>query len=247
MVGTARRVWPLRVSNSLIANIRLRRLLALALLGALSLMASAACADGASTTAFAHLGPIVVHGNEADNLLLGAGLFDLRDDTSGAGTVEYRFGRKVFLVGFALGLMANTDGGLFGYVGAYADLSYKKFYVTPQLAMGGYGEGSSTDLGGVFQFRAVARSRLSLRQRSSPRNPGGPHIQRRHSRHQSRRGGAAADVLLSDRPLFVANVTEEGPIDLLSRRVHFRAPDQAMPRRIALAKQTRKLNERMTE
>ena len=153
MVGTARRVWPLRVSNSLIANIRLRRLLALALLGALSLMASAACADGASTTAFAHLGPIVVHGNEADNLLLGAGLFDLRDDTSGAGTVEYRFGRKVFLVGFALGLMANTDGGLFGYVGAYADLSYKKFYVTPQLAMGGYGEGSSTDLGGVFQFR----------------------------------------------------------------------------------------------
>ena len=153
MVGTARRVWPLRVSNSLIANIRLRRLLALALLGALSLMASAACADGASTTAFAHLGPIVVHGNEADNLLLGAGLFDLRDDTSGAGTVEYRFGRKVFLVGFALGLMANTDGGLFGYVGAYADLSYKKLYVTPQLAMGGYGEGSSTDLGGVFQFR----------------------------------------------------------------------------------------------
>ena len=153
MVGTARRVWPLRVTNSLIANIRLRRLLALALLGALSLMASAACADGASTTAFAHLGPIVVHGNEADNLLLGAGLFDLRDDTSGAGTVEYRFGRKVFVVGFALGLMANTDGGLFGYVGAYCDLSYKKLYVTPQLAMGGYGEGSSTDLGGVFQFR----------------------------------------------------------------------------------------------
>jgi hypothetical protein len=94
-----------------------------------------------------------VHGNEADNLLLGAGLFDLGDDPSGAGTVEYRFGRKVFVVGFALGLMANTDGGLFGYVGVYGDLSYKKFYLTPQLAMGGYGQGSSTDLGGVFQFR----------------------------------------------------------------------------------------------
>jgi hypothetical protein len=131
----------------------LRRLLALALLGAPSVMASSAVADSATTTAFAHLGPIVVHGNEADTLLLGAGLFDLRDDTSGAGTVEYRFGRKVFVIGFTLGLMANTAGGLFGYVGAYGDLSYKKLYVTPQLAIGGYGEGSSTNLGGVFQFR----------------------------------------------------------------------------------------------
>jgi lipid A 3-O-deacylase len=129
------------------------RLLALALLAALSVMASVACADSAGTTAFARLGPIVVHGNEADNLMLGAGFFDLRDDTSGAGTVEYRFGRKVFVVGFALGLMANTDGGLFGYVGGYGDLSYKRLYVTPQLAMGGYGEGGSSDLGGVFQFR----------------------------------------------------------------------------------------------
>jgi hypothetical protein len=132
----------------------LRRLLALALLGmTLSVVASAAHADGADTTAFAHLGPILVHGNGADNLLLGAGAFDLRHDPSGAGTVEYRFGRKVFVVGLALGLMANTDGGLFGYVGAYADLSYRKIYMTPQLAMGGYGEGSSQDLGGVFQFR----------------------------------------------------------------------------------------------
>ena len=106
------------------------------------------------TTAFAHLGPIVVHGNEADNLLLGAGVFDFRrDHKSGAGTIEYRFGRKVFLVGLTLGLLANTDGGLFGYVGIYGDLSYGKLYVTPQLAMGGYHEGASQDLGGVFQFR----------------------------------------------------------------------------------------------
>jgi lipid A 3-O-deacylase len=132
----------------------LRRVLALALLGmTLSAMATAAHAGGADTTAFARLGPIVVHGKEADHLLLGAGVFDLRDDPSGAGTVEYRFGRKVFVVGLALGLMTNTDGGLFGYVGAYGDLSYKKIYMTPQLAIGGYGEGSSKYLGGVFQFR----------------------------------------------------------------------------------------------
>jgi lipid A 3-O-deacylase len=112
-----------------------------------------ACADEPGTTAFAQLGPLVVHGNEADNLLLGAGVFDIRDETSAAGTIEYRFGRKVFVIGFSLGLLANTDGGLFGYVGAYSDLSYKKIYFTPQLAMGGYEEGSSSELGGVFQFR----------------------------------------------------------------------------------------------
>jgi hypothetical protein len=116
-------------------------------------MASAARAEGAGTTALARLGPLVVHGNEADNLLLGAGVFDLRGNPSGSGTAEYRFGRKVFVVGLTLGLMANTDGGLFGYVGAYGDLSYKRLYITPQLAMGGYGEGSGQDLGGVFQFR----------------------------------------------------------------------------------------------
>jgi hypothetical protein len=115
--------------------------------------AGLAHAEEVGTTAFAHLGPIVVHGNEADNLLLGAGVFDIRHDESAAGTIEYRFGRKVFVAGLALGLMANVDGGLFGYVGMYSDLSYKKIYVTPQLAMGGYDEGSSADLGGVFQFR----------------------------------------------------------------------------------------------
>jgi lipid A 3-O-deacylase len=130
-----------------------RYLLALALLGALSVMGRAAGAEGADTTALARLGPVVVHGNEADNLLLGAGVFDLRDEPSGAGTVEYRFGRKVFVIGPALGLLANTDGGLFGYVGVYSDLSYRNFYVTPLLAIGGYREGSGKDLGGVFQFR----------------------------------------------------------------------------------------------
>jgi hypothetical protein len=105
------------------------------------------------TTAFAQLGPIVVHGNEADNLLLGAGVFDIRDRTSAAGTIEYRFGRKVFVAGLSLGLMANTEGGLYGYVGTYGDLSYRRIYVTPQIAMGGYHDGDSANLGGVFQFR----------------------------------------------------------------------------------------------
>jgi hypothetical protein len=145
------RDWSLSVVHGLIAG-TMRHLLALAM-GVLAITSSAVRADEPTTTAFAHLGPVVVHGNEADNLLLGAGAFDLRHHPSAAGTVEYRFGRKVFVVGLTLGLVANTDGGLLGYVGAYGDLSYKKLYVTPQLAMGGYHQGGSQDLGGVFQFR----------------------------------------------------------------------------------------------
>jgi len=134
----------------------MRRLLALALLSVLAGAPGIVRADEPETTAFASLGPIVVHGNERDNLLLGAGVFDLRHDASPAGTIEYRFGRKVFVMGFSLGLVANTRGGLYGYVGTYADLSYKKLYITPQLAMGGYHQGDSADLGGVFQFRLSA-------------------------------------------------------------------------------------------
>ena len=126
---------------------------AVALLGAVATASGGVFADEPGTTAFAELGPIVIHGNEADNLLVGAGVFDLRHDETSAATIEYRFGRKVFVVGLAPGLMANADGGLFGYVGTYSDLSYKKLYVTPQLAMGGYHGGDSTGLGGVFQFR----------------------------------------------------------------------------------------------
>ena len=130
----------------------MRYLLATALLFSV-VGADRACAGEPGTTAFAQLGPIVVHGNEADNLLLGAGVFDIRDRTSAAGTIEYRFGRKVFVAGLSLGLMANTEGGLYGYVGTYGDLSYKRIYVTPQMAMGGYHDGDSANLGGVFQFR----------------------------------------------------------------------------------------------
>lgn len=140
------------VAYSLIVE-AMRHLLALALLGVLSVTPAAGRADDPGSTAFAHLGPIVIHGNEADNLLLGAGVFDLRDERSPAGTIEYRFGRKVFVAGFSLGLVANSRGGLFGYAGLYSDLSYRKLYLTPQMAIGGYHEGNSSNLGGVFQFR----------------------------------------------------------------------------------------------
>lgn len=130
------------------------RLIALALLAASSGSAAVARADDGERTAFAHLGQIVVHGSGTDHLSVGAGVFDFRRDSPPAvGTVEYRFGRKLFMIGPALGVLANTDGGLYGYAGAYVDLSYGSFYVTPEAGLGGYREGDGPDLGGVFQFR----------------------------------------------------------------------------------------------
>lgn len=133
----------------------MRRGLIVASFGLALLGGNPAAAEDAATTVFATLGPIDVHGNEVDTLLVGAGVFNIRGDEkkTPAGTVEYRFGRKLFVVGLTLGVMANTEGGGFGYTGIYSDLSYKNIYLTPQLAFGGYHEGDSKDLGEVFQFR----------------------------------------------------------------------------------------------
>ena len=113
-----------------------------------------AVAEERPITPFLELGPVVLHGSEADLLMLGLGAFDLFDDRDApAATLEYRLGRKLFFIGPALGGMANTDGGLFGYFGLYFDLSAGPVYFTGQLAAGAYREGDSRDLGGVFQFR----------------------------------------------------------------------------------------------
>jgi lipid A 3-O-deacylase len=91
-------------------------------------------------------------------LVLGAGAFDLFEENEGgarsaAGTVELRFGAKLIGIGPALGLIANTDGGVFGYGGLYFDLTFGHIVINPLAAVGGYHEGNSKDLGGVFQFR----------------------------------------------------------------------------------------------
>ena len=89
---------------------------------------------------------------------VGVGAFDVfgRDEPrrSAVGRLELRIGEKVYFVGLAIGLMANTDGGVYGYGGFYADLVYGDFVLTPFLGFGGYREGGSKDLGGVFQFRS---------------------------------------------------------------------------------------------
>ena len=134
----------------------MRRLLVLCLLamGLPSLAAAPAAGQERPTTPFLELGPVVLHGSEADILMFGLGMFDPFDNGSAtAATMEYRLGRKLFFIGPALGGMANVDGGLFGYFGLYFDLSAGPFYFTGQLATGAYHQGNSRDLGGVFQFR----------------------------------------------------------------------------------------------
>jgi hypothetical protein len=101
---------------------------------------------------FFQLGPLTLHGNEADALTLGLGVFDYRHGTLPAATAEYRFGRKLYFLGLALGLVGNTSGSFMGYAAAYADLSVGNFYLTPLMGFGGYREGDQNP-GSVFQFR----------------------------------------------------------------------------------------------
>lgn len=113
----------------------------------------------AETNAFAQWGDLAVLGDNAPHYLdLGVGVFDLRapfdsSERSAAGRVELRGGRKLWFLGPAMGLMANTDEGVFGYGGVYADIAYGNVIVTPFGGFGGYRRNDSSELGGVFQFR----------------------------------------------------------------------------------------------
>lgn len=94
-------------------------------------------------------------------VVVGAGEFNAfrqRDPGEvGASSVvnlEYRFGKKFYYLGFAVGGLANTDGGRFVYLGNYADIRYKRIILTPLLSVGAYKRGSGPDLGGTLQFRS---------------------------------------------------------------------------------------------
>ena len=103
---------------------------------------------------FAEFGGVALRGQAPHYAEFGAGVFDLADEDSAAGRIELRGGKKVWFLGPAIGLLANTDGGVFGYGGVYADIAYGSFVLTPLFALGGYARGDGPDLGGVFQFRS---------------------------------------------------------------------------------------------
>ena len=105
----------------------------------------------------ARLGPIELLGDGPSYAEASLGAFNALDmddhGASAAGQIQLRWGRKLYFIGPAIGLMGNTDGGAFGYAGIYSDLAYGNVMATPLLGAGGYVEGDSKDLGGVFQFR----------------------------------------------------------------------------------------------
>jgi len=118
-------------------------------------------------------GPLEVAGSGPGRTMLAFGAYDFvaDQDPSFAFNWEYQFGRKLLGIGPGLGLDVNADGGLYGYFGLYADIAIGPAVVTPMLAAGGYREGESIDLGGIFQFRSALgvayefddASRLGLR------------------------------------------------------------------------------------
>lgn len=101
---------------------------------------------------------------DKDFLTLGAGAFEFihPDDAEPAGFVSYRFAPRLFAdtfgpifrgIGPMVGVMANTDGGVFGYGDVFLDIRpTDNLVIWPSAGIGGYRLGDSKPLGGTFQF-----------------------------------------------------------------------------------------------
>ena len=112
-----------------------------------SLMAAAALLWGA--------GAETTRAEEPAFLAASAGGFDINDDdTSFEFRLEYRSDYRLWHVGPMIGLMVNTDGGVYGYGGLFLDIFLgKRWVVMPNAAVGGYRRGDSKNLGSVLEFR----------------------------------------------------------------------------------------------
>ncbi|MDH3414440.1 MAG: acyloxyacyl hydrolase [Gammaproteobacteria bacterium] len=107
------------------------------------------------------LGPFEVLPGGKGRVMVGLGEFNAfnqrtpkGDGPSAMANLEYRFGKKISYLGFALGGLMNTNSGSFVYVGNYVDIGYKNYVITPLLSVGSYRKGAGPDLGGTLQFRS---------------------------------------------------------------------------------------------
>ncbi|WP_292881274.1 acyloxyacyl hydrolase [Nisaea sp.] len=91
-------------------------------------------------------------------LSLGAGVYDLLDnETTAEVRVEYRFSEdhKLWLFTPFVGLMATAEGATYGYGGIGVDIFFgKRWVLTPNFAVGLYGNGDGKDLGHPVEFRS---------------------------------------------------------------------------------------------
>ena len=109
-------------------------------------------------------------GDDDHFLKLGAGAFDVAQisgERVNAGTrfgaqAELRLGKKILWVGPVAGVLANHDGGVYGYAGGHFDFAWGRWRGGPLLSLGAYEEGDGKDLGGVFQFHVGASLSVQL-------------------------------------------------------------------------------------
>jgi lipid A 3-O-deacylase len=105
------------------------------------------------------IGPITLGGDGPNYLDLGAGVYDLignshRNET-GAAEAEFRYGRKLYGIGPAAGIIGDFRGGGMVFTGLYSDFSLGRIVLTPLAGVGAWWQGGSNDenLGGTFEFR----------------------------------------------------------------------------------------------
>ena len=94
---------------------------------------------------------------ENNYLSFSIALFDFIQNSQTAieGRTEFRFYNASIPVKPLSGIMANTDGGLFLYVGLLYDIQVSSFlYVTPSFSPGIYYKSSSKELGFTLNFRS---------------------------------------------------------------------------------------------
>ena len=104
-----------------------------------------------------HEGDVEAFGKGPDVITLGLGVFDpfKQDPASGEARLEYRWGQKLLFIGPMVGVMANTDGGVHGYIGGFFDFRVGNLTVTPSAGPGLWRQGGSKDLGGTFEFHTA--------------------------------------------------------------------------------------------
>ncbi len=93
---------------------------------------------------------------DPDFLTISLGGFDVNDnETSAEFLIEYRMSRKYLFLKPMVGLMGNSEGGIYGYGGINLDIFFsKRWVVMPSFAIGGYRRGGSKDLRSIIEFRS---------------------------------------------------------------------------------------------
>ena len=93
---------------------------------------------------------------DPDFLTISLGGYDVNDnETAAEFRLEYRSHRAYLFLKPMIGLLGNSEGGIYGYGGVNLDLYFaRRWVMMPSFAMGGYRRGGSKDLGSIIEFRS---------------------------------------------------------------------------------------------